>query len=136
MSSLLQPLSASNRNSNLDILRGFALAGVLLMFCVSDNAPDYSYTKSSFDELLSWFKYIFIESRMYTTLIIIFGIGFHVQLEKAKQHNESIVPVFSRRIIGLLILGFIHATGSECQCKTVALVYGDTVLCDSTHYTI
>jgi uncharacterized protein len=109
MSSLLQPLSASNRNSNLDILRGFALAGVLLMFCVSDNAPDYSYTKSSFDELLSWFKYIFIESRMYTTLIIIFGIGFHVQLEKAKQHNESIVPVFSRRIIGLLILGFIHA---------------------------
>ena len=46
---------------------------------------------------------------MYTMLIIIFGIGFHVQLEKAKKQNESLVPVFSRRIIGLLVIGFIHA---------------------------
>jgi uncharacterized protein len=109
MSTLLQPLSASNRDRNIDILRGFALAGVLFMFCVSDNGPSYGYTNSISDEIISWFKYIFIESRMYTMLIIIFGIGFHVQLEKAKKQNESLVPVFSRRIIGLLVIGFIHA---------------------------
>ena len=109
MSTLLQPLSASNRDRNIDILRGFALAGVLFMFCVSDNGPSYGYTNSLSDEIISWFKYIFIESRMYTMLIIIFGIGFHVQLEKAKKQNESLVPVFSRRIIGLLVIGFIHA---------------------------
>jgi uncharacterized protein len=109
MSTHLQPLSASNRDRHIDILRGFALAGVLFMFCVSDNGPSYGYTNSLSDEIISWFKYIFIESRMYTMLIIIFGIGFHVQLEKAKKQNESLVPVFTRRIIGLLILGFIHA---------------------------
>ena len=109
MSTLLQPLSASNRNRNIDILRGFALAGVLFMFCVSDNGPSYGYTNSVSDEIISWFKYLFIESRMYTMLIIIFGIGFHIQLEKAKKQNESLVPVFSRRIIGLLVIGFIHA---------------------------
>jgi len=109
MSTLLQPLSASNRDKSLDILRGFALAGVLFMFCVSDNAPAYNYTNSLFDEGLSWFKWIFIESRMYTMLIIIFGIGFHVQLEKAKQQNRSLLPAFSRRVIGLLVIGFIHA---------------------------
>ena len=109
MSSLLQPLQASNRSRNIDILRGFALAGVLFMFCVSDNGPSYGYTNSVSDEIISWFKYIFIESRMYTMLIIIFGIGFHVQLEKAKKQNESLVPVFSRRIIGLLVIGFVHA---------------------------
>ena len=109
MSTLLQPLQASNRNRNLDILRGFALAGVLFMFCVSDNGPSYGFTNSLSDEIISWFKYIFIESRMYTMLILIFGIGFHVQLEKAKKQNESLVPVFSRRIIGLLVIGFIHA---------------------------
>ena len=80
MSSLLQPLPASNRDKTLDILRGFALAGVLFIFCVSDNAPASGDTNSSFDELVSWFKWIFVESRMYTMLIIIFGIGFHVQL--------------------------------------------------------
>ena len=109
MSSLLQPLSASNRDRSLDILRGFALAGVLFIFCVSDNGPSYGYTNSLLDDIIAWPKYILIESRMYTMLIIIFGIGFHVQLEKAKQHATSLVPVFTRRLIGLLVLGFIHA---------------------------
>jgi len=109
MSTTLQPLSASNRDRSLDILRGFALAGVLFIFCVSDNGPSYGYTNSLLDQIIAWPKYILIESRMYTMLIIIFGIGFHVQLEKAKQHATSLVPVFSRRLIGLLVLGFIHA---------------------------
>ena len=108
MSTLLQPLSASNRDRSLDILRGFALAGVLFMFCVSDNGPA-NYSNSLLDEIIAWPKWIFIESRMYTMLILIFGIGFHVQLEKAKQNNSSLLPVFSRRLIGLLIIGFIHA---------------------------
>jgi len=109
MSTPLQPLSAPNRDRNLDLLRGFALAGVLFMFCVSDNGPSYGYTNSLLDKIIAWPKYILIENRMYTMLILIFGIGFHVQLEKARQNNSSIVPVFTRRIIGLLILGFIHA---------------------------
>ena len=122
MSTHLQPLTASNRDRNIDILRGFALAGVLFMFCVSDNGPSYGYTNSLSDEIISWFKYIFIESRMYTMLIIIFGIGFHVQLEKAKKQNESLVPVFSRRIIGLLLIGFIHAI--VLSTRDILIFYG------------
>ena len=109
MSTPLQPLAASNRDRSLDILRGFALAGVLFIFCVSDNGPSSGYTNSLIDDIIAWPKYILIESRMYTMLIIIFGIGFHVQLEKAKQQATSLVPVFTRRLIGLLLLGFIHA---------------------------
>lgn len=109
MSSSLQPLSATNRDRSLDILRGFALAGVLFIFCVSDIGPANNYSNSLLDEIIAWPKWIFIESRMYTMLILIFGIGFHVQLEKAKQNNASLVPVFTRRLIGLLIIGFIHA---------------------------
>ena len=122
MSTLLQPLSASNRDRNLDILRGFALAGVLFMFCVSDNGPSYGYTNSLLDEIISWPKYLLIENRMYVMLILIFGIGFHVQLEKAKQNNTSIVPVFTRRIIGLLILGFIHAV--LISSRDILMFYG------------
>ena len=109
MSTPLQPLSASNRDKSLDILRGFALAGVLFIFCVSDIGPASNYSNSLPDDIIAWPKWIFIESRMYTMLILIFGIGYHVQLEKAKQNNTSVVPVFTRRLIGLLILGFIHA---------------------------
>lgn len=109
MTATLQPLSQGNRDQKLDILRGFALAGVLFMFCVSDNGPSHGYTNSFLDELIAWPKYILIESRMYTMLILIFGIGFHVQLEKAKRHDTSLVPVFTRRLIGLLLIGIFHA---------------------------
>ena len=87
MSTLLQPLSASNRDRSLDILRGFALAGVLFIFCVSDIGTADNYSNTLPDEIIAWPKWIFIESRMYSMLILIFGIGFHVQLEKAKQNN-------------------------------------------------
>ena len=122
MSTLLQPLSASNRDKSLDILRGFALAGVLFIFCASDNGPDNNYSNSLLDEIIAWPKWIFIESRMYTMLILIFGIGFHVQLEKAKQNNSSLLPAFSRRLIGLLIIGFIHAV--LISSRDILMFYG------------
>ena len=109
MSNALQPLSQSNRDASLDVLRGFALAGVLLTFCAGDVGSSPAYTNSFLDEAVKWVKWILIENRMYTMLIIIFGIGFHVQLEKAKQKGVSLAPVFSRRLIGLLVIGFIHA---------------------------
>ncbi|HEX6849624.1 MAG TPA: DUF418 domain-containing protein [Chitinophagaceae bacterium] len=109
MPNALYPLSASKRDRSIDILRGFALAGVLFIFCVSDIGPAGNYSNSLADEIIAWPKWIFIESRMYTMLILVFGIGFHVQLEKARQKNASLVPVFTRRLIGLLVIGFIHA---------------------------
>jgi uncharacterized protein len=110
MSATLQPLPEARRDITLDLLRGFALAGVLFMFCVSDIGTPADYTNSFWDEFIAWPKWILVESRMYTMLIIIFGIGFHVQMEKAAQKKASFAPVFMRRIAGLLIIGFIHAT--------------------------
>jgi len=103
------PVQPHQRIQYLDVLRGFALAGVLFIFCVSDvgSAPGYSFSFA--DKVIDWFKYLLIENRMYTMLIMIFGIGFYVQLEKAKRDGSSLIPVFTRRLTGLLILGFIHA---------------------------
>ena len=109
MTATLQPLSESRRDTTLDLLRGFALAGVLFMFCVSDPGVPSGYANSFWDELIGWPKWILVESRMYTMLILIFGYGFYVQMEKAKQSGASFTPVFLRRVGGLLLIGFIHA---------------------------
>ena len=109
MAIALQPVSQSKRDASLDVLRGFALAGVLLTFCAGDVGSSPGYTNSFLDEVISWTKWILVENRMYTMLIIIFGIGFHVQLEKAKRKGVSLIPFFSRRLIGLLLIGFLHA---------------------------
>jgi len=118
----LQPLSQSSRDTSLDMLRGFALAGVLLTFCAGDIGSSSAYTNNVLDEAVKWTKYILIENRMYTTLIIIFGIGFHVQLEKAKQKGVSIVPVFMRRLVGLLLIGFAHAI--LLSTRDILMFYG------------
>src|SRR5215471_12802468 len=122
MPTALQPLTQSNRDRSLDILRGFALAGVLLTFCAGDIGSSAAHANTFLDEAVKWTKYILIENRMYTTLIIIFGIGFHVQLEKAKQKGVSIVPVFTRRLIGLLMIGFIHAI--LLSTRDILMFYG------------
>jgi uncharacterized protein len=122
MSTALQPLSQNNRDISLDILRGFALAGVLLTFCATDVGAGANYKNNLLDEAINWPKYLLIENRMYTMLIILFGIGFHVQLEKAKQKNVSLVPTFTRRLIGLLAIGFIHAI--LLSTRDVLMFYG------------
>jgi uncharacterized protein len=109
MTTTLQPLQYNQREKNLDILRGFALAGVLFVYCVSDMGASGDHVNSFWDDLIAWPKWVLIENRMYNMLILIFGMGFSVQVSKARQKQESIVPVFLRRLTGLLIIGIIHA---------------------------
>src|SRR6185503_6478367 len=44
------------------------------------------------------------------------------KLEKAKQQNRSLVPAFTRRISGLLVLGFIHAI--VLSTRDILMFYG------------
>ncbi|HEX6334753.1 MAG TPA: DUF418 domain-containing protein [Flavisolibacter sp.] len=118
----LHPLAAFERDVTLDILRGFALAGVLFIFCVSDIGSPSGHVNSLVDEIIAWPKYILVESRMYTMLILIFGIGFQVQLEKARRQGTSLAPAFSRRLAGLLVIGFIHAI--VLSTRDILMFYG------------
>ena len=109
MSTALQPLSQTNRDQILDALRGFALAGVLFVFCAGDIGISVNHVNSAADEAVKWFKWVMIEERMFGMLILIFGLGFGVQVRKAMQKKESVVPIFLRRLAGLLVIGLIHA---------------------------
>jgi uncharacterized protein len=71
-------------------------------------APE-NHVNSFWDELIAWPKWILVEGRMYGMLLVIFGMGFSVQVSKAMHKGESPVPVILRRLTGLLIIGFIHA---------------------------
>ena len=63
-----------------------------------------------------------IEERMYSMLILVFGMGFSVQVRKSIQKNESLVPVFLRRSIGLLLIGSIHAI--FISSRDILIFYG------------
>lgn len=109
MTTTLQPLQQNKRDGSLDLLRGFAMAGVLFMFCVNDIRSPENYEYGFWDEFIDWPKWILVEERTYSLLILVFGYGFGIQLQKADEKGRPFMPVYLRRLAGLLIIGALHA---------------------------
>lgn len=78
------PVLPAERIVALDVLRGWALFGVLW----SNLVEHYGTTDavSSADFALEWIQYNLVSGRFYTLLAILFGIGFGIQLTRARAH--------------------------------------------------
>jgi len=105
---LTQPstISINKRVQLLDILRGFALFGILLV-----NANDYRFgPKTSdlhFNELNLWFNNIVIaigDGSFYPLFSMLFGIGFAIWMDKSMKQNGGTLR-FAWRSFILLLLG-------------------------------
>src|SRR4030095_8540847 len=109
MSHDLHPTLQTNRNYFLDVWRGFAITGVLFASIMWDlgNLPEEKWTTA--DKIIAEFTGIMIDGKFYTTLCLLFGIGFYLQFAKSRQNQTSIVPFALRRIFLLMLIGAIHA---------------------------
>jgi len=105
---LTQPssISVNKRIQLLDVLRGFALFGILLV-----NANDYrlgqNLTDPNFNKLNVWFNNIVIafgEGSFYPLFSLLFGIGFAVWMDKSMKQNGGVLR-FAWRSFILLIIG-------------------------------
>jgi uncharacterized protein len=103
-----QPVQASERILALDVLRGFAMFGVLLAYCMWSlgTAPDESWTK--LDQRLGTFVNFAVDGKFYTILAFLFGLGFSIQLSRAAS-DASAVETYCRRLACLAGIGLIHA---------------------------
>jgi len=88
------------------MLRGWALFGVLW-----SNLNDWYGTAkpvTPLDRALSWSQDYLIDSRFYCLLILLFGIGFGIQLERATSGSMDVRNTYYRRSAVLLGIGVIH----------------------------
>jgi uncharacterized protein len=116
---LFEPVAASERISSVDILRGFALLGILLMNITSFGFPwngnsDLASAASIADPNLAvWvITSVLFEGKMRATFSMLFGSGiilFTTRAE-ARQSGPSSTALYYRRLLWLLALGFLHAT--------------------------
>lgn len=102
----LAPVDPQERILLMDVLRGFALFGVLW-----SNLNDWYGTKEAITGLqqaLAWTQSWMLESRFYTLLGFLFGMGFAIQLTRAEQRGVNVRPMFCRRMAALLAIGLLH----------------------------
>jgi len=109
------PLKATDRILYLDILRGLAILFIFLANITYLSGTTFysdelaaSFATAKFDHALDVFFFTLIDGKFYSIFSILFGIGFVVQYNNVKKGKRSFVPFFSRRMLGLLLIGGFH----------------------------
>ena len=97
------PVASGTRIETLDILRGWAIFGVLLMDIEALYRP--SATWSGSDQGVYSFLAIFGESKFWTLLSFLFGLGFSMQLVSAKERGRGFIAPYRRRLLALVLIG-------------------------------
>ncbi len=109
------PIRPKDRIQVIDILRGFALFGVILVNTwafQSWNLPfKIQYGEvwtGTADQVVMWFIAFFAEERFYRLFSFLFGLGFALQLGRAEQRGAPFFAVYRRRLLVLLLFGLLH----------------------------
>ncbi|MHA6289506.1 DUF418 domain-containing protein [Maricaulis sp. CAU 1757] len=114
--STLAPTGRADRLDSLDIVRGFALFGILLMNIVAMGLPFAAYFnpaalgEPSPAEHTTWFiTQTFFEGSMRTLFSMLFGAGFVLLLDRMQAKNLGLMgaKMYARRMLLLMLLGIV-----------------------------
>jgi uncharacterized protein len=110
-----QPTSAEERYVTLDVLRGLALFGVLLvnletLFRVSlfDHILNFHTDPGKWNHLVDVLLAGLLEFKAVSLFSLIFGIGSAIQAERAAARGINVTRFLVRRYLVLLALGLWH----------------------------
>jgi uncharacterized protein len=104
-SARLTPVAPAERVELIDILRGFALLGILVVNFWGDS----SESARSLDRIVSDALDILVSSSFYPLFSFLFGLGFAVQLLRARERGTGVVRLYVRRLLALFLIGTFHA---------------------------
>ena len=102
------PVAPRERIVVLDVLRGFALLGMILVHFHSyantfHDLPGHDRT--SLESAISWGVWLLVENKAYATFAFLFGVGFAVQLRRSEHPGAGFVPFYLRRLLVLALIG-------------------------------
>ena len=109
----LAPITAARRIDAMDILRGFALIGILLMNIEWFNRPiaelpRFDHALTGFDHAASFLVMLLVQGKFYKLFSLLFGMGFAIMLSRAQERGQPFTAVFLRRMLALWLIGVAH----------------------------
>ncbi len=100
---VLAPVVPRQRIQIIDILRGWAMFGVLLVDIGVLWRPGTTW--SGTEQGVYRFFALFAEEKFWTLLIFLFGLGFSLQLTRAEGRGGGFIAAYARRLFALLLIG-------------------------------
>jgi uncharacterized protein len=116
---VVAPVARSERISSVDVLRGVALLGILLMNIQSfgspgaaDDNPRLGKGGDNPANVTCWMvNQVLFEGKMRTIFSMLFGAGVIILTSRAEKRGAQaeIADIYYRRTIWLLVFGLVHA---------------------------
>ena len=110
----LAPIARTERIAALDVVRGFALIGILMMNieyfnrATTDIGSGIMQGQSGPDLWFSVFVQYFVTGKFWTMFSLLFGMGFGVMLMRAESAKRPFLKPYLRRIAALAVFGALH----------------------------
>jgi uncharacterized protein len=101
------PIDAEGRIHALDILRGLALFGMILVHFHQKMRLEVSGP----EDLIGWGVWIGVEEKAWGTFAFLFGVGFAILLRRLDARHARVTPIYLRRLGTLACFGLIAEVG-------------------------
>lgn len=112
----ITPTGATQRLESIDVLRGIAVLGILVMNIRLFALPQAAYMNplamgepSGIDRLVYWVTALFADQKFMTLFSLLFGAGLALISERCEARGRSATGLLYRRTFWLLLLGAAHA---------------------------
>jgi len=112
----MKPVEKTNRIQSLDLLRGIAILGILIMNIQSFAMPSSAYNNplafgdlSGFNKITWILSHLFADQKFMSIFSILFGAGIVLFTEKKELLTGSSVKLYYTRNLILLLIGLLHA---------------------------
>jgi uncharacterized protein len=107
------PTAPSQRIQVIDILRGLAIFGILMVnmhfFAHPWLAPHITAESSTLDVVVNWIVNVFFTTKFFSLFSFLFGLGMAIQMHRAEEQGVAFVPLYVRRLLILMVFGLAHA---------------------------
>jgi len=112
----ISPVQSADRIQSLDVLRGFAVLGILIMNIQSFSMIGAAYINpTAYGDLTGVNKWVWIigqvlaNAKFMTIFSALFGAGILLFWDKARSAGKRASHLHYRRIFWLLVIGLVHA---------------------------
>ncbi len=105
------PVDSDARLHALDILRGLALVGMILVHFHQRMRIEVT----GLEDLIGWGVYILVEQKAWGTFAYLFGAGFAILLRRLDARGAPVATIYLRRLAALAVLGIIAEVGFGFQ---------------------